>query len=297
MRRTIDEKDICQMYLNGEYLKDIADKYGYSTTYTIKQILTNNHIPLRNQRQNTGLRNHKNAKKKNISYFNKETHNMAWLLGFIAADGCIYRDKNQIKIGLSSIDREILEKIKDELQIENKICDYVTNQGFNVSELRWTCQEHKQKLMEYGIVANKTFCLGIPYKLNKVFWIDYIRGLFDGDGSINYIHSNNSIRWQICSATPEILEWIVNFLYDEYNIPKVNIQTWQRKENYTVFNILKLHLNKFIKFYIMVHYALNGNMNILQNLLMNKNSTRLHFFYKKKRYAELIRKGSIRTKR
>lgn len=230
MRRTIDIKDVCQSYLNGDCLIDIAKKYGYKTTYTIKQILKNNNISLRSNAENMVLHNKKKAKKKNIKYFDNESHNMAWLLGFLAADGCIYRNKNEIKIGLSSVDREILEKIKEEVEIENKILDYTTNKGFNVSELRWTCEEHKKKLVEYGIIPNKTFCLGIPYKLNKKYWIDYIRGYFDGDGSINLIQNGNALRWQICSATPEILEWIVNFLYEEYNIPKVKIQYWQRKQ-------------------------------------------------------------------
>lgn len=246
MRRTVDEKDICHSYLNGEYLKDIAEKYGYSTTYTVKQILLRNNIPLRTQSQNTGLRNHKNAKKKNLKYFDKENHNMAWLLGFLAADGCIYQNKNEVKIGLSSVDREILEKIKQELEIENKICDYETNNGFLVSELRWTSVEHKQKLAEYGIIPNKTFCLGLPTKLDKKYWIDYIRGYFDGDGSISLIKNGNALRWQVCSATPEILKWIVDVLYEEYNIPKVNIQEWQRKNKlyaiqYSTSSTLKIY--------------------------------------------------------
>ena len=231
MKRTIDEKDICNLYLNGEFLKDIAEKYGYSTTYTIKQILIKNNIPIRNASQNTSLYNKKNAKKKNIKYFDTQSHNMAWLLGFIAADGCVYQNKNEIKIGLSSVDREILEKIKEELQIENKICDYETNNGFLVSELRWTCAEHKQKLFEYGIIPNKTFCLGLPLKLKKEYYIDYIRGYFDGDGSINLIQNGNALRWQICSATSEILNWIVNFFHEEYGISKVNIQEWKRKHS------------------------------------------------------------------
>ena len=36
------------------------------------------------------------------------------------------------------------------------------------------------------------------------------------------------MRWQICSATSKLLEWIVNFFYEEYDIPKVNIQVQNR---------------------------------------------------------------------
>lgn len=49
---------------------------------------------------------------------------MAYILGFLSADGTVSRNGNRIKIGLSSVDRNFLELIKEELRVEKKIFDY-----------------------------------------------------------------------------------------------------------------------------------------------------------------------------
>lgn len=196
---------------------------------------------------------------------------MAWLLGFLASDGTISLNKNLIKIGLSSKDREILEKIKEELQIENKITDYTTNKGFEVSELSWTCSQHKSDLSQYGIIPQKTFLLTPPIKLEKQFYLDYLRGYFDGDGSISKNSANNALVFSIGSGTQPIIQWIIDFLCDEYNIPKVNIQVDKRgKNNYYYFQ-----------------YSTNSTKKIFNLLYKNINTLKLERKYNK--FKELIK--------
>ena len=146
---------------------------------------------------------------------------MAWCLGFLASDGTIALDRNVIKIGLSAKDKEILEKIKIELKLENNITEYTTNTGFDVVELSWTCKEHKTALAKYGIIPQKTNYLKPPFNLDEKYWLDYLRGYFDGDGSI--CSSNGNLRFAITSNTKEILEWFVNWLYEKYNLSNLLI--------------------------------------------------------------------------
>lgn len=180
------------------------------------------------------IRNKKFRKYDNNSdYFKVESHNMAYILGFIAADGTITKKENSIKITLAKKDREILEKIKEEIGIGPKIKDATTSKGHDISTLNWTEESHKKDLAKYTIIPEKTFKLKPPYQLNRKYWIDYIRGYFDGDGSINLIKSsrgNGALRWQVCSATKEILDFIVDFFYEEYGIDKVNVQMQYRKK-------------------------------------------------------------------
>lgn len=203
-----------------------AKACGSTNVSKVKGVLRKNNIPIRDFSHAASLSNQNRAYKKNENYFDVPTSNMAWLVGFLASDGSISSSDNAIKIGLAKKDKEILEKIKKEVEIENKIKEYTTNNGHEVAELVWSCKKHKDALNKYCVTPNKTFTLQPPYMLPYKYWIDYIRGYFDGDGSVNLIYSNDkpiALRWQICSATEEILEWIVNFFYDEYNIPKVNI--------------------------------------------------------------------------
>lgn len=230
------EKIVIDNYQNKKYglLKSGRD-FNLSANQ-VKKILKNNNIYIRNHYEANVIANKARAYKKNENYFSTENHNMAWILGFLAADGTIRKNSNSIKITLSKVDREILEKIKKEIEIENPIKDYFTNNGFEISELTWTCEKHKKDLSLYSIIPNKTFKLEPPIKLKREYWIDYIRGYFDGDGSINLIKNSNgrgngNLRWQICGAKKDFLQWIIDFLYEEYNIPKVNIYEQKRKEN------------------------------------------------------------------
>lgn len=199
-----------------------------------KRILTEEGYKIRNKAE----ANQANAKDRgmlgNHEYFslNNQNSNMAWLLGFLAADGCIEKDRNVIKLSLSSIDREILEKIRNEISLRAEVKDYITTAGYNVSKLQWSSAQHKKDLSLYGVIPQKTFSLKPPYQLDRKYWGDYIRGYWDGDGSITLNKNNyNSLSWQITSATKEILEFIIDYFYEEYSIPKVKVHSFQRNGN------------------------------------------------------------------
>lgn len=226
------EKVILDLYVNkGKGQMYCAKVVGSTNVNKVKEVLKKRGIHIRNYSEVAVKSNINRAKNKNKNYFNEQSHNMAWILGFLASDGSISSSNNGIKLGLAKKDREILEKIKQEIEIENDINEYITTDGFEVAELRWTCAEHKAALNEYGITPKKTFTIKPPIKLASKYWIDYIRGYFDGDGSVNLINNNGatSLRWQICGANKKFLQWIVDVLYNEYNIPKVSIQMQMRK--------------------------------------------------------------------
>lgn len=205
----------------------------HSTPNTVKAELVKRGIHIRNFSEAAMASNKNRASEKDETYFQRQCPNMAWILGFIAADGSIRKDCNEIKIGLAIKDKEILERIITEMQLPVKVKEYTTNNGYDCCSIAWTCEQHKKDLATYNIVPAKTFIIKPPFELDRQYWIDYIRGYFDGDGSINLIANSNNrgngnLRWQVCSATPEILQWIVDFFYEEYNIPKINIQYEKR---------------------------------------------------------------------
>lgn len=210
--------------------------FGRSCPQEVKKVLNKYHIHIRTQKEAAVISNKKRATEKKENYFSVQNSNMAWLLGFLAADGSIRANSNEIRIGLSSVDKEILEKIRIELGLSTQVKEYVNSQGYSCARLQWTCEQHKKDLSTYGIIPAKTFCLVPPWKLDRKYWIDYIRGYFDGDGSINLIQNSNhrgngNLRWQVCSATKEILEFILDYFETEYNISKVNIYESNRSKN------------------------------------------------------------------
>ena len=205
-----------KMYQNGESLTAIGRILHYDAT-TIKRNLIKANVKIRTRAEQNILSNMKRKKSVDDNYFNSNNLNRAWLTGFIAADGTIRKDCNTIKIGLSSIDREILEKIKEELKIERHICDYVTNNGFAISELEWTSKQHKDFLAQYNIVNNKTYLpMAVPKDFNDKEKLAFILGYFDGDGSIS--STDKYLRFRICAHRDEILKDIALTLNNLYNI-------------------------------------------------------------------------------
>lgn len=230
---TKEEKNlIIDNYINKKYgiLKSGREAGGFSER-VVRRVLKEANIKIRTQAEAAQISNIKRRKFNcNDNYFSDENKNMAYLLGFIAADGTVSKSNNSIKIGLSSVDRDFLEKIRKELKIERPIFDYTTNNGYTISELQFTSPQIKDDLAKYNIIPRKTYNFSFPRNLKREYWIDFIRGYFDGDGSVSSAGAH-AIRWQVCANCRDVLEVIVNFFYEEYNIPKVSILTQLRGKN------------------------------------------------------------------
>lgn len=226
------ESIVVDNYVNKKFgqLKS-GRQFGLSDR-TVKNILLKNNIQIRNLHESICVANQTNDRttqhyEKNPNFFKEENSNMAWLLGFLASDGNISKNENRIRIELSVVDREILERIKEIVKIENPIKIRENKRGFVFASLEWSCAEHKKDLEKYNIIPQKTYTLLPPTKLNEKFYIDYIRGYFDGDGTINLNLTrggkSKNLRWGICGASKPVLEWIIGVLKERYNIPSVNI--------------------------------------------------------------------------
>ena len=227
---TMEEKQkIIDNYTIKKYgiLKSGREAGGFSER-VVRRILKEANIPIRTKSEAAVISNIQRRKFNcNDDYFSSENSNMAYLLGFFAADGTVSKDNNTIKLSLSSVDREFLEKVRQELKVEKPIFDYTTNNGYPVSELQFTSAKIKDDFEKYNIVPRKTYNFTFPRNLNRKYWIDFIRGYFDGDGSVSTA-GPHAIRWQLCSNQKDVLEVVTNFFEEEYGIPKVNIQVANR---------------------------------------------------------------------
>lgn len=222
----IKEK-IIKNYNNGKGLISSGKEFGISGNI-VKKILQEKKIKIRNYRESVQIPNA--LRKKyfcNINYFKEENSKMAYILGFIAADGTISLKGNVIKITLSQKDRDFLEQIRKELNYTGSVKDTTTNKGYDISTLQITCKEYKEDLQKYNIIPQKTYTFTFPTCLNSKYWIDFIRGYWDGDGTI-CTAGKEAIRASLCSYRKEFLEFILKYLEEVYNIPKVTIH---KREN------------------------------------------------------------------
>lgn len=208
---------IKELYLQGKSLAEVGRLTNHDAA-TIKRNLLKIGVSIRTKAQQNQLTNMARGKYVNHNYFsNIQTVNQAWVMGFIAADGSIAKERNTIKISLSAKDIEILEKIKKELSIEREIVTSTTNNGFDISYLEWSSLQQKLDLGKYGIVNNKTYLpMYLPNFADKKLKLAFILGFFDGDGSVSTY--NGYLRFRICSHRKEILQSFVDFFIESYNI-------------------------------------------------------------------------------
>ena len=125
--------------------------------------------------------NFKHKSKYNINYklFNEQLHNenTYYLLGYLFSDGYVNKKKGLINI--PSKDKEILEKLS--LIVGNVPVNKNTVGSYYI---QWYSKQHIEELEKLGCTNNKSLTLKFPTLLNNNLIHHFIRGYFDGDGSI-----------------------------------------------------------------------------------------------------------------
>ncbi len=127
----------------------------------------------------------------NKDYFEKiDNADKAYWLGFIYADGCISKDYKQLIINLNPADIKHLELFNSCIESNYPII-YMDNGRYIT--LRISRKDFVKHLVDKGCVPHKSLILQFPSgdKLPRHLVKHFIRGYFDGDGSV-YL-SNNCI--------------------------------------------------------------------------------------------------------
>lgn len=105
------------------------------------------------------------------------TNDKAYWLGFIYADGCVY--KNRLTIGLNKKDINHLYKFCDFIQYDR---DKVKIIKSGLSIVYIISKKLISDLYKYGIVPRKSYINLQPPNIDKRFECSFWRGVLDGDG-------------------------------------------------------------------------------------------------------------------
>ena len=128
----------------------------------------------------------------NEHYFDAiDTEEKAYWLGFLYADGYNNEKRHEIKIRLAIQDEDFLIKFRNTLfpNKDKPIYYYQKKDKNNKNKIAFCeividSKNISEKLKDYGCVQAKTFKLSFPKWLDKKLYSHFIRGVFDGDGSI-----------------------------------------------------------------------------------------------------------------
>lgn len=179
------KEEIIQKYIDGmsiDKLKEIYPQYGKNNIYRMLK--------------NIGIVRNDSEKSRKYTY-NKEyfkiidNEEKAYWLGFIYADGYIIngikgKNKDSLGITLSIEDKEHIEKFKKSIDSNHPINIYKTKYGTNSARIVIQDEELVADLIKLGVLRNKSLKLKFPTSdiVNESLIYHFIRGYFDGDGSL-----------------------------------------------------------------------------------------------------------------
>lgn len=134
--------------------------------------------------------------KVNYEFFNKWSSEMAYILGFFCADGCMYiNPRGSHYISFNITDKDLLIKIKEYLGTGHKLSLKSTgNKNWKAS---WSIQIGSKyifhRFIRLGITPQKSRRMVMP-PIPKKYINDFVRGYFDGDGGVWYGFSHKNDR-------------------------------------------------------------------------------------------------------
>ena len=211
------QNQIIEAYINNMSLREIEKKFQV-TRATVSKFLEEKQIK-------TTKGNHYRKYFHQEDFFEKiDNEEKAYWLGFMFADGYI-SEKRQgygqdlFGITLKINDESHLIKFKNSISSTNPInYDYSKTKDAPQCKILMTSQKTVNDLIRHGCVKHKSLILQPPQEIDNSLLRHFIRGYFDGDGSITKTHTpgKNFITKEFSYGvsivgTKEMCEWLQEF--------------------------------------------------------------------------------------
>lgn len=190
---------IIDKYVNENYtLKELGKSFGCSYA-TIRNLLNKHNIDSRGNKQ---------GYPRNEYYFNKiDTPEKAYWLGFLYADGCVHSNNYEISINIT--DQEHAEKFKQAIGAVNHKVTVTNDKRFIAAKTLYQFtikdQQLHTDLIKWGCVPQKTLIIEKIPNIPRDYISHFIRGYFDGDGSLHYLKGTDNYRISFTSGSAQFL--------------------------------------------------------------------------------------------
>jgi hypothetical protein len=166
-----------------------------------------------------------------------DTEEKAYWLGFLYADCYNCLTTNTVSLSLQINDFDHLCKLSKAIGLPIDKISYTKNkEGYEYYTLKMYSKHLCNTLAEKGCPQAKSFIITYPSWLNESLTVPFIRGLFDGDGSLAH-RINNEWKWSL-ATTKECGESIQNIILKQLDmtvnlsyISKTNHNTYELESN------------------------------------------------------------------
>lgn len=206
----------------------LKSEYSLSRIDDLANKLCRTRSAIYNRAYKLGLHRAVYGNKELITSFDNWSENMAYCLGFIMADGCVHdggKGDRRLIIKLAYRDRSHLVQIKDFIYQDAKIrifYEKIKDRRYKQCALQICSKYLYNRLLDLGVCPKKSLVCKFPH-IPEQFGRHFVRGYFDGDGSIYKLRGTN--KWKTSFVgTAHFLNGIATLLNKhvgvEYKHPK-----------------------------------------------------------------------------
>lgn len=171
------------------------------------------------------------------NFFQRWSCEMAYVLGFITADGNLQKTKYGHLIHIAADDYDVIAKIKAAMRMKGRISEKKRENGKISYNLRFSDKTIFNDLFRLGITPRKSLTIKPPVVPRKHLW-HYIRGFFDGDGSVCIYKTKYPSKLHVLFYTGSLP--MAKFLYKTLKmvLPEYTgkIMVRKKKTNYYILN-------------------------------------------------------------
>lgn len=218
------KKEIIEFYQSYPMaIKTVCEKFNLSSP-TVGKILKD--IP----RYSKALIFNPNLKE---NFFDEiDTEEKAYFLGLMISDGNVFNDETgrqaSISITLDSNDKYILEAFRSALGANTS----VAHDGRGCSQIAVRSNKMAETLAGYGVVPRKSHITYLPLNIPKDKFSHLIRGIFDGDGSIQaHQHGTHFLHSFSFCGSHRLMQDIVDFLQEHLSlVGAISVYDYKDKE-------------------------------------------------------------------
>ncbi len=213
LRIRLKKEELHHLYLQEKKsLEDIARLYGVSRVAVWKYCRAAG--TTRRSRSEARLEAQKKGKVPqsyfdiNESFFSEWFPGMAYVLGLIITDGCISKSGT---VSLCINDRDLLEKVKMTMDSGHPVRQSRHQKG--LYSLIFAREELVADLNNIGVFPKKSHNVRFP-DVPEAHLVDFIRGVFDGDGSVFFEKRSSRcpLRSKFMSGSRHFIETLENKL-------------------------------------------------------------------------------------
>lgn len=253
LTKKLDEKEIIRLYTKENFSANKIGKLFNVDVKTITSRLRNNDIEIKKKYRKYLI---------NENYFEKiDTEKKAYWLGFLMADG--YNSGKFIRVDIK--DEGHLEKFRNEIYINN---DMPIREKYNNKTKIYYLTVQDPKILndveKLGVLNKKSMITKYPH-IKSEYDKYFIKGVFDGDGSLSYSMDGNYRRYTFSIVGSYDL---INSIRDK--ILSIGVNVGFRKTK-TIFEL-----------------SVRGNRQIIKFLDWLYEETNIHLNRKYERYQDML---------